>query len=64
MNSLSAITYEMEAETKVEYHQRFNHFLKIMQEEDLVCDAAMTDPKGDRSLPPSGQADPDQYCGL
>lgn len=64
MNSLSAITYEMEAETKVEYHQRFNHFLQTMQDEDLVCDAAMTDPKGDRSLPPSGQADPDQYLRI
>jgi 4-hydroxybutyryl-CoA dehydratase / vinylacetyl-CoA-Delta-isomerase len=64
MNSLSAITYEMEAETKTEYHQRFNHFLTIVQDEDLVCDAAMTDPKGDRSLPPSSQTDPDQYLRI
>ncbi|MBI5894743.1 MAG: 4-hydroxybutyryl-CoA dehydratase, partial [Desulfobacterales bacterium] len=28
---------------------------------DLVCDGAMTDPKGDRSLPPHQQADPDLY---
>lgn len=61
INSLSAVTYEMDAEMKTEYHQRFNNFLRIMQDEDLVCDAAMTDPKGDRSLAPSQQADPDSY---
>lgn len=61
INSLSAVTYEMDAELKTEYHQRFTNFLRIMQEEDQVCDAAMTDPKGDRSLSPSQQADPDMY---
>lgn len=61
INSLSAITYEMDSELKTEYHQRFNNFLRKMQDEDLVCDAAMTDPKGDRSLTPSKQADPDLY---
>ena len=32
-----------------------------MQENDLVCDGAMTDPKGDRSLPPHKQPDPDLF---
>ena len=27
----------------------------------MTCDGAMTDPKGDRSLPPHRQPDPDQY---
>lgn len=61
MNSLSAVTYEMDADLKTEYHQRFLNFLKTMQDEDLVCDAAMTDPKGNRSLSPGKQADPDLY---
>ncbi|TRZ53522.1 4-hydroxybutyryl-CoA dehydratase [bacterium] len=61
INTLSAITYEMESELKTEYHQRFLNFLRTLQDEDLVCDAAMTDAKGDRSLPPSRQADPDLY---
>lgn len=61
MNTLSAITYEIDAELNTEYHQRFLNFLRAMQEEDLVCDAAMTDAKGDRSLSPSQQADPDMY---
>ncbi len=33
-----------------------------MQEEDLTVDGAMTDPKGDRSLAPHQQADPDLLC--
>lgn len=61
INALSAVTYEMEAELKVEYHQRFLKFLQTIQDEDLVFDAAMTDPKGDRSLAPSKQPDPDMY---
>jgi len=61
INSLSAITYEMDTDLKTEYYQRFLNFLKIMQDEDLVCDAAMTDVKGDRLLPPSQQADADMY---
>ena len=32
-----------------------------MQKEDRFISGAMTDPKGDRSLSPSQQADPDQY---
>ena len=35
-----------------------------MQEQDLVVDAALTDPKGDRSLPPSKQADPDLFTRI
>ncbi|MFH2130312.1 MAG: 4-hydroxyphenylacetate 3-hydroxylase N-terminal domain-containing protein [bacterium] len=61
MNTLNAITYEMDAELGTEYHQRYLNFLRIVQEEDLVCDAALTDPKGDRSLSPSQQVDPDLY---
>jgi 4-hydroxybutyryl-CoA dehydratase/vinylacetyl-CoA-Delta-isomerase len=35
--------------------------LGYVQENDLVCDGAMTDVKGDRSLSPGAQADPDLY---
>lgn len=60
-NALDSVTYEMDQDLGTEYHQRFRQFLKHVQEEDLVCDGAMTDPKGDRSLGPSQQADPDLY---
>ena len=35
--------------------------MKFVQENDLTVDGAMTDPKGDRSLSPSRQEDPDMY---
>ncbi|NLJ57922.1 MAG: 4-hydroxybutyryl-CoA dehydratase, partial [Tissierellia bacterium] len=35
--------------------------MKLVQEKDYTVDGAMTDPKGDRSLSPSKQEDPDLY---
>ena len=64
INALNAVTYETDLEHKTDYHQRFLNFLRILQEEDLVCDAAMTDTKGDRLLAPSKQKDPDLYLHI
>jgi 4-hydroxybutyryl-CoA dehydratase/vinylacetyl-CoA-Delta-isomerase len=61
LNALSMTTYDIDAKHKTEYNKRFLHFLEYVQESDLVCDGAMTDPKGDRSLPPHKQADPDLF---
>ncbi len=61
MNALSMTTYDIDAKYKTEYNKRFLKFLAYVQENDLVCDGAMTDPKGDRSLPPHKQADPDLF---
>ncbi len=61
MNSVYAVTHDMDAELGTSYHKRFCDFLVRVQEDDLVVAAAMTDPKGDRSLAPHGQPDPDQY---
>ena len=36
-------------------------YLEYVQENDLTCDGAMTDPKGDRGLPPHKQPDPDHF---
>ena len=47
-----------------EYSRRFLRFLEYVQENDLVCDGAMTDPKGDRSLPPGRQPDPDVFLHI
>jgi len=35
INTLNAISYEMEQELGTEYHQRFLNFLRIMQDETL-----------------------------
>ncbi|MCL6650508.1 MAG: hypothetical protein K6U89_19595, partial [Chloroflexi bacterium] len=61
INALYGITYEMDQKKGTDYHQRLLEFLKYIQATDRMSDGAMTDPKGDRSLPPSKQADPDQY---
>jgi len=61
INALDSVAFEMDEKVGTEYHKRFVKFLRMMQEEDLTVDGAMTDPKGDRSLAPNKQADPDMY---
>lgn len=63
-NALHIATYEMDQKLGTEYHQRFLRFLKEVQEKDLDVGVAMTDVKGDRSLRPSQQADPDMYLRI
>jgi len=64
MNALSITTYDIDKKYGTEYYKRFLKYLGYVQEEDLVCDGAMTDPKGDRSLPPHKQPDPDLYLRI
>jgi 4-hydroxybutyryl-CoA dehydratase / vinylacetyl-CoA-Delta-isomerase len=61
LNALSIVTFDCDQTHGTEYHTRFNRYLAYVQENDLTCDGAMTDPKGDRSLPPHQQEDPDLY---
>lgn len=61
INAVDSTTFEMDQKLGTNYHERFNKFLLQMQEEDWTVDGAMTDPKGDRGLPPSKQADPDLF---
>ena len=64
LNALEITTFEMERDLGTPYHQRFNRFLQQVQDENAVCDGAMTDPKGDRSKRPHEQADPDLYLRI
>ncbi|MFC2033493.1 4-hydroxyphenylacetate 3-hydroxylase family protein [Chloroflexota bacterium] len=61
LNALSIVTYDIDQKYATEYNKRFLKFLQYVQDEDLVSCGAMTDNKGDRSLRPTEQADPDQY---
>jgi 4-hydroxybutyryl-CoA dehydratase/vinylacetyl-CoA-Delta-isomerase len=61
LNALSIVTYEIDAELGSEYSQRFTRYLEQVQDGDLTCDGAMTDPKGDRGRAPHQQQDPDMY---
>jgi 4-hydroxybutyryl-CoA dehydratase / vinylacetyl-CoA-Delta-isomerase len=60
-NAVDSTTFEMDGNLGTEYNRRFRDFLRYVQNEDLTVDGAMTDPKGDRSLKPSRQDDPDLY---
>ncbi|MHA1206914.1 MAG: 4-hydroxyphenylacetate 3-hydroxylase family protein, partial [Candidatus Hodarchaeales archaeon] len=61
MNALSIITAKAEMMTERPYNQRYLKYLKEWQKNDTVGCCAQTDPKGDRSLRPHQQADPDLY---
>lgn len=63
-NSEYSTTYEIDQKYGTEYHKRFVEYLKYVQENDLVVDGAMTDPKGDRSKAPSKQDDPDLFVHI
>jgi 4-hydroxybutyryl-CoA dehydratase/vinylacetyl-CoA-Delta-isomerase len=61
LNSLHSTTFEIDEKHGTNYHQRLIEFIKLMQTENFVIGGAMTDPKGDRSLGPAEQADPDMF---
>ncbi|MBT9173707.1 MAG: 4-hydroxybutyryl-CoA dehydratase/vinylacetyl-CoA-Delta-isomerase [Syntrophomonadaceae bacterium] len=64
-NAVDSTTAEMDAALGTGYNKAFRTFLQHVQDADLVCNGAMTDPKGDRSLrSPSQQADPDLYLRI
>ncbi len=64
LNALSMTTFDIDRQHGTEYNKRFIKYLAYIQENDLVCDGAMTDPKGDRSLPPHKQEDPDMFLHI
>jgi 4-hydroxybutyryl-CoA dehydratase / vinylacetyl-CoA-Delta-isomerase len=64
INALWSTTYDIDQAKGTDYHARFRRFLERVQREDLMCAGAMTDVKGDRSLPPWKQADPDLYVHI
>ncbi|EIW19214.1 MULTISPECIES: 4-hydroxyphenylacetate 3-hydroxylase family protein [Pelosinus] len=64
INAVDSVTFEMDKKLGTDYHKRFTKFLLQMQAEDWTVDGAMTDPKGDRSLSPSKQVDPDLFVHI
>jgi len=59
INTMWATTYDMDKELGTDYHQRIRNWLRQAQANDITISGALTDPKGDRTLPPAQQADPD-----
>jgi 4-hydroxybutyryl-CoA dehydratase/vinylacetyl-CoA-Delta-isomerase len=64
LNALFQATFRLDAEEGTDYHPRLLAYLERMQEGDLTCAVAMTDAKGDRSLRPHEQANPDAYTRI
>jgi len=64
INALWSVTFEIDKAKGTGYHARFRTFLGMLQRDDLMSAGAMTDVKGDRSLPPWQQADPDLYVHI
>jgi 4-hydroxybutyryl-CoA dehydratase / vinylacetyl-CoA-Delta-isomerase len=60
-NALFSVTYECDQAHGSRYHHHFRDFWTRIQNEDLVVDGAMTDPKGDRAKRPKDQGDPDLF---
>lgn len=60
-NSVYSTTYEIDQKYGTHYHENFKNFLTMIQDNDLVVDGAMTDPKGDRGKAPHEQADQDLF---
>ena len=63
-NALYSVTYEMDKKNGSDYHERFKKYWIEVQNQDLMVDGAMTDPKGDRSKRPNQQSDPDAYMHI
>jgi 4-hydroxybutyryl-CoA dehydratase/vinylacetyl-CoA-Delta-isomerase len=59
LNSAFMTTFEIDRDLGTDYHQRFLAWLKDAHARDITIAGALTDPKGDRTRPPSMQDDPD-----
>jgi 4-hydroxybutyryl-CoA dehydratase/vinylacetyl-CoA-Delta-isomerase len=61
INAMWAVTYDMDKKLGTNYNMKMKDWLRKAQAEDIALAGAMTDPKGDRTLHPSKQEDPDMY---
>ncbi len=64
LNGIYQATYQADANHGTEYSQRFLAYLHDVQDRDLTLGVAMTDAKGDRSLRPGKQPNPDAYVHI
>ncbi len=60
-NAVYSTTFDCDADCGTDYHARFKAYWAGIQQNDLVVDGAMTDPKGDRGRRPRDQKDPDLF---
>ncbi len=61
LNAVWQLTHRLDAAVGGEYHARLRAYLERVQDQDLTVGIAMTDAKGDRSLRPHQQDNPNSY---
>ncbi|GAI05741.1 unnamed protein product, partial [marine sediment metagenome] len=61
INAVGIEVYNCDQKYGTNYWERLLNFVKQMQQNDFTVFSGVTDVKGDRSLRPSEQKDPDQY---
>lgn len=64
VNSLWELTWQIDKAKGTHYHDRLLDWLKYIQKYDIYETGCMMDVKGDRSLTPSQQPDPDMYLHI
>lgn len=64
LNAEYSTTFEIDQKYGTDYHERFKKFLVYVQDNDLIIDGAMTDPKGNRSKAPHDQEDLDMFLRI
>ncbi|MCL2111469.1 MAG: 4-hydroxyphenylacetate 3-hydroxylase family protein [Clostridiales bacterium] len=63
-NAVYSTTYECDQKHGTSYHESFKKYMIYIQDNDLMVDGAMTDPKGDRGKSHSQQTDPDLFVRI
>jgi len=64
LNAMWSTTWDTDTALGTDYHERLKAWLLSAQERDITVAGALTDPKGNRRLGPSKQADPDMYLHI
>lgn len=59
INAMWPTTFDLDAKAGTNYHERLKEWLAQAQRNDITMSVALTDPKGNRTLRPSEQDDPD-----
>ena len=64
LNATYMTTYDIDQKYKTNYFERFKQYLIHVQDSNVMVVGGMTDPKGDRSLSPARQNDPDLFTHI
>ena len=61
LNATYMTAYDVDQKYGTDYFERLKKYLIHVQDSNVMLVGGMTDPKGDRSLPPGKQSDPDLF---